>query len=189
MNIKFNNNSCCNISNIEKNINIKTSDDYNKNNIKNSQIITNKDTNKNNFIHTRIENNKQRLYKDLNNEEIIAEIVDDLQLNQSTNKQCNEITQKDIIDEQNRLDKRDENFKNNRDGFIRKNLYVNKNICDLCKMETMIHDDLKYVCVECGYINFQLISTSGECNDFSNSSGKREGVTTRYGLINSLLPR
>jgi transcription initiation factor TFIIB len=54
-------------------------------------------------------------------------------------------------------------------------------------METMIHDDLKYVCVECGYINFQLISISGECNDFSN--GKSEGITTRYGLINSLLPQ
>lgn len=204
-------NSSCNISNIENNKNIKPSDDYEiistknseKKNITNEEItnknitnkeITNKQKNINtedfysndNFISSRIENNKQRLRRDLNNEEFIAEIVDDLDL---SNNEENKITLKDIKDERQRLDERDEDFKRKRNGFISKDLYVNKNICDLCKMETMIHDDLKYVCIECGFINFQLISTSGECNDFSNSSGKNEGVTTRYGLINPLLPQ
>lgn len=179
INTKLNNS--CNISNIETNI--KTSnDDYNsKNNSKiNNKNITNIKK-QNNIIHSRIENNKIRLHKDLINEENIAEIID-----LSKDKK---ITLKDIKNEKQRLDERDTEFKKNRYGFINKDLYVNVNICDLCKMETMIHDDLKYVCIECGFINFQLISSKGECNDYSNSSGKNEGVTTRYGLINPLLPQ
>ena len=204
-------NNSCNISNIENNKNIKQSDDYEIISTKNSENkyitkeeITNKQKNtstddfysNDNFISSRIENNKQRLHRDLNNEEIIAEIVDELELYSesdtdldSSDNQENKITLQDIKDERQRLDERDEDFKRKRNGFINKDLYVNKNICDLCKMETMIQDDLKYVCIECGFINFQLISSSGECNDFSNSSGKNEGVSTRYGLINPLLPQ
>lgn len=139
----------------------------------------------NEIVTKRIAKNKMYLTSEDNNdsENIIAEVID---LSKNNNVKEFGVTDDDIIQEKKRLIKRDINSRNlNR---IDKNLYVNKSICNLCKMETMIRDDLKYVCIECGFINTQLITNTGECNGFF-SSNKSDFSSTRYGSVNQLLPQ
>ena len=126
---------------------------------------------------------------------VIAEVIDsnykysnmnsiDISIDKVNN---NKISRNDIIKENERLSRRDINYCNS--NKIDKSLYINKSICNLCKLETMIKDDLKYVCVECGYINTQLISNSGECNDYFSSSTTVSMSSMRYGSVNPLLPQ
>jgi len=126
---------------------------------------------------------------------IIAEVIDsnykysnmnsiDISIDKVNN---DKISRNDIIKENERLSRRDINYCNS--NKIDKSFYVNKSICNLCKLETMIKDDLKYVCVECGYINTQLISNSGECNDYFSSSTSVSMSSMRYGSVNPLLPQ
>ena len=128
---------------------------------------------------------------------VIAEVIDsnykysnmnDIGIDINIDKVNNDkISRNDIIRENERLSRRDINYCNS--NKIDKSLYVNKSICNLCKLETMIKDDLKYVCVECGYINTQLISNSGECNDYFSSSTAVSMSSMRYGSVNPLLPQ
>ena len=125
-----------------------------------------------------------RIYKNREHN-VIAEVIDSNTINNES--RTDKISTNDIIKENERLSRRDINFCNS--NKIDKSLYVNKSICNLCNLETMIKDDLKYVCLECGYINTQLISNSGECNDYFSSSTSSNVSSTRYGSVNPLLPQ
>ena len=149
------------------NLNVNEEDLANK--LNKIKQVTKETLNKktNNIISSRINKNREH--------SIIAEVIDSNTINN------------DIIKENERLSRRDINFCNS--NKINKSLYVNKSICNLCNLETMIKDDLKYVCLDCGYINTQLISNSGECNDYFSSSTSSNVSSTRYGSVNPLLPQ
>ena len=162
----------------------KTNNNVNEENIANklNQIkqVTNETLNK----ESNIISISDRIYKNREHN-VIAEVIDSNIINNESS--TDKISTNDIIKENERLSRRDINFCNS--NKIDKSLYVNKSICNLCNLETMIKDDLKYVCLECGYINTQLISNSGECNDYFSSSTSSNVSSTRYGSVNPLLPQ
>lgn len=136
----------------------------------------------NNIVSSRINKNREH--------SIIAEVIDsNYKYSNSINNKSSidKISTNDIIKENDRLSRRDINYCNS--NKIDKSLYVNKSFCNLCNLETMIKDDLKYVCLDCGYINTQLISNSGECNDYFSSSTAVSMSSMRYGSVNPLLPQ
>ena len=160
------------------NLNVNEEDLANK--LNQIKQVTNKTLNK----ESNIISISDRIYKNREHN-VIAEVIDSNTINNESS--TDKISTNDIIKENERLSRRDINFCNS--NKIDKSLYVNKSICNLCNLETMIKDDLKYVCLECGYINTQLISNSGECNDYFSSSTSSNVSSTRYGSVNPLLPQ